>query len=75
MRQSSDTTPTTTQSLQTLRGRIEHEVPWLHIVRCIEQPYPFIEVKDTSNLNIHVSFSSEVEFQVYMQVVGKGGTA
>jgi hypothetical protein len=64
--------PASTQPLQALRGRIEHEAPWLHIVRCIEQPYPFIEVKDTSNLHIHVTFSSEVEFQVYIQVVGKG---
>lgn len=75
MRPSSNTTPTTTQLLHTLRERIEHEAPWLHIVRCIQQPYPFIEVKDTSNLHIHVTFSSEVEFTLYIQVVGKGGHA
>ncbi len=64
--------PPSTQPLQALRERIEHEAPWLHIVRFIEHPYPFIEVKDTSNLNIHVTFSTEVAFQVYIQVVGKG---
>jgi hypothetical protein len=71
-----NTTPSlSTQSLQALRERIEHEAPWLHIVRCIEQPSPFIEVKDTSNLNIHVAFSSDVEYTTFMQVVGKGRDA
>ena len=69
------TTPPMTQCLQTLRECIEHEAPWLYIVRCIEQPSPFIEVKDTSNLNIHVAFSSEAAFTLYIQVVGKGASA
>ena len=75
MNQLSTTPFLSTQPLQALRERIEREAPWLHIVRCIEHPYPFIEVKDTSNLDIHVTFSSEVEFTLYIQVVGKGGHA
>jgi hypothetical protein len=64
-----------TQSLHALRVRIEHEAPWLHIVRCIEGLYPFIEVKDTSNRNIHVAFSSDVAYTTFIQVVGKGRDA
>ena len=61
-----------TQPLQALRERIECEAPWLHIVRFGQHPSPFIEVKDTSNLNIHIAFSSEVAFITFIQVVGKG---
>jgi hypothetical protein len=72
MNQLSTTPSPSTQPLQALRERIECGAPGLRIIRCIEQPYPFIEVKDTSNLDIHVTFSSEVEFTLYIQVVGKG---
>jgi hypothetical protein len=61
-----------TRPLQALRERIECEAPWLHIVRCGQRPSPLIEVKDTSNLNIHIAFSSEVAFITFIQVVGKG---
>lgn len=75
MKQPSTAPFPSTQPLQALRERVEYEAPWLHIVRCIEQPSPCLEVKDTSNLHIHVTFSSDVEFTLYIQVVGKGGHA
>ena len=75
MNQLSTTPSPSTQPLQALRERIEHEAPWLHIVRRIEQPYAFIEVKDTSNLDIHVTFSSQAEFTTYLHLVGKGVSA
>ncbi len=75
MKQASTTPSPTPQSLQALCEHIECEAPWLHIVRCIEQPYAFIEVKDTSNLNIHVAFSSQAEFTTYLHLVGKGASA
>ncbi len=68
-----NSTPFTTQPLQALRERIECEAPWLHIVRCMAQPHPFIEVKDTSNLSIHVTFSTEVELATFLHIVGRGG--
>ncbi len=67
-----NSTPLIMQPLQALRERIEREAPWLHIVRCIEHPHPFIEVRDASNLNIHVSFSTEVELVRYIRIVGRG---
>ncbi|HLQ28048.1 MAG TPA: hypothetical protein VK140_02280 [Ktedonobacteraceae bacterium] len=75
MKQSSSTSSTSTQPLQALRERIEREAPWLHIIRCVPYPHPFIEVKDTSNLNIHVTFSTEVELATYVHIVGRGGTS
>lgn len=61
-----------TQPLHALRERIEHETPWLHIVRCAQHPYPYLEVHDTSNYDIHVGLATISEWLTYVQIVQRG---
>ena len=74
MKPSSSTSSPSTQPLQALRERTERDASWLHILRCVAHSHPFIEVKDTSNLDIHVTFSTEFELATFLHIVGKGGT-
>ena len=74
MSQTTDTPSLSTQSLQALRERIEREAPWLHIIRCVAYPYPFLEVRGSSNGGIHVTFSTESEFVAYVHIIGRGRT-
>jgi hypothetical protein len=75
MRQSNNTPLPTTLPLQTLRERIEQCATAVPHVRCAQHPRPSMEVRDSSNLHIHVSFSSEAEFCKRIQVAGKGASA
>ena len=70
--QTLDTAPLGALPLDTLSERIERETPWLHVIRQAQHPYPYLEVRDSSNYGIHVGFASASEWQTYVQIVGRG---
>ena len=74
MSQTTDTSSPGTQPLQALCACIEREAPWLQIIRCVEHPYPFLIVQDTSNYGIHVTFSTEGDYVAYVHIIGRGRT-
>ena len=73
--QTSDTVPLGAQPLAALCERIERERAFLHVIRQAQHPYPYLEVRDSSNYGIHVGFASTSEWQTYVQIIGRGREA